>query len=615
VLESELKNMKLPLLVYDGDCSFCKLWIERWQSMNFHVVKYAPYQEVYKNYPKIPLTDFQNSIKLILPNGEVYSGAEAIFLSQAYGSKKTKLWLYKNIPGYALISEFIYKIISAHRVLSFHLTRWLWGKTVRPSTYSISRWLFLRLLGLIYLIAFVSLGVQILGLAGSNGILPAAEYFDALRQIGLSVFPQAPAIFWFNSSDTLLQLVPWFGAIFSIALIIGLAQRISLVFLYVLYISLMVAGQRFMTFQWDILLLEVGFLAIFFAPGNILPKLKDKFKPSKIIRWLFYLLLFRLTFASGAVKLLSGGEIWKNLTALNFHYYTQPLPNPLSWLIHQLPEWFDKFSVFSMFGIELIIPFFIFLPRRLRFVGVGLMSWLQILIIISGNYTFFNFLTIGLMILLLDDRLLQKILPKNLVRRFEPKPAITSTNQFKKAVVAVLAIVIVFLGAADIGRLFQRTGLPQSVTKIVNTFRPYRIVNGYGLFAVMTTKRLEIVVQGSNDGENWQDYEFKYKPQDVTELPRQVAPHQPRLDWQMWFAALGPIERSPWFFNFARRLLEGSPEVLALIKTNPFPNSPPKFIRAIIYDYKFTDAKTKKASGRYWNRELLGIYLPASSLK
>jgi len=607
----------LPILVFDADCGFCTLWIERWEKLTQGLVEYAPYQSVAKNFPRIPVANFQNAVQLILPDGKIYSAAQAVFLTLSFGGKSLGLKLYQNLPGFSQLTEWIYKIVASHRYLFSKLIHLAWGKSLLPSTYTLGRWIFLRLLGITYLIAFLSFGVQIIGLIGSKGILPISNFIDAVGEnLGSAGIFQAPTLFWLNSSDLFLQLIIITGVVLSILLIIGLAQRITLALLFILYLSLMVGGQVFMSFQWDTLLLETGFLAIFFAPSHILPRLKEKFKPSRAVLWLYRLLIFRLMFASGMVKLISNDQTWRNFTTLDFHYYTQPLPNLLSWYFHQLPAWFDRLSLGIMFGIELLMPFLIFAPRRLRHFGAGAMALLQILIILSGNYTFFNLLTLVLLVLLLDDVLLKKSLPKFVSQRLLAIPKSISKNTLNKLTIGFITIIIGFLGVLDIARLFEiRNKIPNSFTKIAQTIAPYRIVNGYGLFAVMTTRRLEIVVQGSNDGQIWQDYDFKYKPQSLNQIPLQAAPHQPRLDWQMWFAALGPVERSPWFINFSARLLEGSPEVLALLKENPFPNSPPKFIRAVIYDYSFTDSDTKKTTGAWWQRTLVGNYLPIISLK
>jgi hypothetical protein len=322
--------------------------------------------------------------------------------------------------------------------------------------------------------------------------------------------------------------------------------------------------------------------------------------------------LFRLTFSSGAVKLLSGDPTWRNLTALNYHYETQPLPVWASWYVHQLPQWFQKLSVVGMFGLELFAPFLIFAPRRLRFIGCALLLFLQNLILGTGNYTFFNWLAIALCLTLLDDRYFANFWPfKKAISQIKP-----AKLAWPRWVILPLVAVILMLSTVVMASTLRvNSVLPAPVAAIYRLLSPFQLVNGYGLFAVMTTSRPEIIVEGSDDGLDWKTYEFKYKPGDLTLKPRFVAPFQPRLDWQMWFAALSSYRNNPWFVSFSARLLQGSPEVLRLLKTNPFPGKPPRFIQAVVYDYHFTNSEERKSTGAWWKREYRGVYLPAISLE
>jgi hypothetical protein len=323
-------------------------------------------------------------------------------------------------------------------------------------------------------------------------------------------------------------------------------------------------------------------------------------------------------FSSGCVKLLSGDPNWRDLTALTFHYYTQPLPTWIGWYANQLPFWFQKFSCAVMFGIELGTPWLIFAPRRLRFLGGAAIAALQILILLTGNYTFFNLLTLALCLLLLDDFLLEGFMPSKIRNLFsfslQPLPFSLSAR-WPRPLLAVLTIVTLsasgFQLAATLG---CRSPLLYPFDWVAGQLEPFRTVNNYGLFAVMTTERREIVVEGSNDGVNWLPYEFKYKSGDVNRPPDFIAPFQPRLDWQMWFAALGNVQQNPWFLNFCERLLQGSPDVLALLENDPFPNKPPHYIRAEFYDYHFTSFAERRATGAWWKREPIGEYLQPVSL-
>jgi hypothetical protein len=266
--------------------------------------------------------------------------------------------------------------------------------------------------------------------------------------------------------------------------------------------------------------------------------------------------------------------------------------------MQQMPLWFHRFSTAAVLFIELPVPFLIFMPRRWRFFGAGSILFLQALIFITGNYTFFNLLTMALCLFLFDDAALSKLRLR--IRRVRPHPAIA----------AAVALVILTISGLELRDTFL--GGDSTVVRVA---APFGIANTYGLFAVMTTSRPEIIVQGSNDGDTWLDYEFKYKPGDLKKPPRWVEPFQPRLDWQMWFAALSNFRSTPWFSNFMLRLLEGSPDVLELLAKNPFPRSPPKYIRALVFDYSFTDFATRKATGDWWERAPSGSYFPATALK
>ena len=499
------------------------------------------------------------------------------------------------------------------RTKSFYslITRLFFKKERISASFAIAQWLFFKTLGIVYGIAFLSLFFQISGLIGRNGILPISNLLPTLLEnLGPKVFLLFPTIAWLNTSDLFLHILTLGGFALSFFVIARKASPRILALLWFLYLSLLTIGQVFLSFQWDILLLEIGFLAIF------LP-----FTP-KII-WLFRFLLFKLIFLSGAVKLLSQDITWKNLTALNFHYQTQPLPTPLAWYMHQLPEWFQRFSVGFTFFVELGIVFLIFAPRRLRLFGAFFLFILQILILLTGNYTFFNLLTLMLILFLLDDAFLSRFSPKKLKERIQKTPLIQNITKSGKITLTLLFAFLVLLGVLNMSSVFFGA-LPKPLKGIVNAVRPFHISNTYGLFAIMTTTRPEIIIEGSNDAKNWIEYKFKYKPGDLSQPPYFVAPYQPRLDWQMWFAALhaqraleNKVERGKynlWFINFTARLLEGSPQVLKLLDKNPFPEDPPIYIRALLYEYEFTDFNEKGETGNWWKRELKEVYLPSVSL-
>jgi predicted DCC family thiol-disulfide oxidoreductase YuxK len=609
-----------PLMVFDGDCRFCGLWIRRWRQLTGDAVDYLPSQDpqIAARFPEIPRELFQTAVVLIEPDGRVISGAEAVFRGLAKNPKiQWPLNLYESSPTISGITESAYKFVASHRTTFSYITRFLWGRHVEQPDYFLTRWIFLRTLGVVYLVAFISLWTQVSGLIGHDGILPEDRFMSAVKQecnaqgIGLDRYRVVPTLCWLDSSDNFLQFQCAAGVILAVVLILGIAPAPALALLWLLYLSLMTVGREFLDFQWDNLLLEAGFLSIFFAPLRLLPNLSKEMPPSRIILWLLRLLLFKLMFSSGCVKLASGDPTWRHLTALTFHYFSQPLPTWMAWYANQLPPGFQKFSCAVAFAIELGAPFLIFVPRRVRFFGGGAIAFLQILILLTGNYTFFNILTLALCLLLLDDFVLQKIFPL----RFTQRAGNRTRTPWRLAFTVPLAVIFLAVSFLEIVTIFGvRNFITYGIAEVEGQIAPFRTINDYGLFMVMTTERHEIIVQGSNDGAHWSDYEFKYKPGDLNKRPGFVAPFQPRLDWQMWFAALGNIDQNPWFQNFCFRLLQDSPEVTALLQKNPFPDKPPRYIRAELYNYQFTNFAERRATGAWWKREPIGEYLPPVSL-
>jgi hypothetical protein len=480
-------------------------------------------------------------------------------------------------------------------------------------TYAVAAWLFLRLMGLVYLAAFLSLSGQIKGLVGENGIIPLKDFLASRRKLGFRRFWQIPTVFWLNGSDSFLVFLCWGGAALALLLIAGIAPLPVAILLWIIYLSLFTAGRIFLGYQWDILLLETGFLTIFLAPFEWITSFPPLAAPPKIVVWLGWWLLFRLMFSSGVAKWRSGDKNWRNFTALRHHYETQPLPTPLAWNVHQLPLAFHKLSTGLMFFIELVVPFFIFAPPPIRHFAAGLIFLLMLLICVTGNYAFFNLLTAALCVLLFDDRALAPVM-NWLVAGSGAAPLIHPPGWFRWIAIAV-ALLIAALSLQTLLRLFRvEIGWRRPLRTLLEILDPFRLVNSYGLFAVMTTERPEIIIEGSHDGREWRAYEFKWKPGDMKRAPRIVAPHQPRLDWQMWFTALGFYQSNLWFKHFLARLLDSSTDVVALLRDNPFPQEPPRFIRAVLYDYRFTDSRERQATGAWWKRERRGLYCPVLEL-
>jgi hypothetical protein len=375
---------------------------------------------------------------------------------------------------------------------------------------------------------------------------------------------------------------------------------------WLFYLSLASVGQEFLWYQWDTLLLEVGFLSIFLCPWNL--RKKNAEAPSTFLIWLFRLLAFKLEFSSGVVKLASGDSSWRNLSALSFHYETQPIPTLGGWFFHQLPHSFHEVSTAFILISQLICPFFIFATRQYRIAYFFLMVSTQCLIAFSGNYGFFNILTIFLAILLLDDTFIKKVF--SFFKIHFSVPLSSPTSLTKHVSINLIGFILLILSFINIHGLLFKLELPHSITSVVERLQPYHLNNRYGLFAVMTKTRPEIIIEGSNDLKNWSEYKFKWKAGDLNQPPLFVAPHQPRLDWQMWFEALGSFNRNSWFIGFLEKILKGSEDVLKLLEHNPFPNSPPRYLRAITYDYNFTNWDEKTKSGFWWKRSSRRPYSP-----
>ncbi len=606
-----------PLLVYDGDCSFCRLWIERWKTTTGDQVRYEPFQQVASQFPEIPREEFTRSVQLILPSGEVFSAAHAVFRALAFArGHGWMLWLYRRVPGVALASEGAYGFIARRRNPLYKLTRLLWGDHFESPDFVLTRGIYLQLLGVVYFFAFLSLVTQITGLIGTDGLAPVGNYLQLIREnLGAAGYWRFPTLCWLSSTDAFLHFLALGGVLLAVLLIFDVATLPVLILLWMFYLSISTVGQDFLNFQWDALLLEAGFLAIFFAPARLWLRRSGGAAPSRLFLWLNRLLLFRLVFSSGAVKLQSGDPTWRNLTALEYHYETQPLPTPVAWYLHLLPAWVQKASTAFTFFVELIIPFLIFAPRRLRFLGGGFLILLQLLIALTGNYAFFNLLTLALCLLLFDDAFLKRWLPQRLIhlRREDDKPV--PESRLCRWMTAPVGAVVLLAALTQMALMFRADWLPSPALELQQTIEPFRVVNSYGLFAVMTTSRPEIIIQGSDDGIAWRDYEFKCKPGNLKRAPPWVEPFQPRLDWQMWFAALGSYRGEPWFASLMFRLLQGSPEVLALFGSNPFPKAPPRYVRAVVYDYYFTDWSERHAQGKWWRRDLQGLYFPVATLE
>lgn len=488
--------------------------------------------------------------------------------------------------------------------------------------YGIAVWVFLRLLGLCHLIAFASLWFQIDGLIGDNGIMPAGQWLQAVsQQLGAQRFWQTPTLCWLDPSQSFRHTLCLLGVLSSLATTIGVATRLSLGMCWLLYLSLSMVGSVFFGFQWDALLLEATLFALFAAPATWKPAWPGQIPaPARAAIGALWWLAFRLMLLSGAVKLLSKDKLWSSLSALTVHFQTQPLPMPLAWWLHQLPPAVHTASCIAMFAIELGAPFLILCGRTGRRIAAAAFCALMLLVALSGNYCFFNLLVFALSLCLLDDKIWLRF---STAREQKPcaAPAKSPPNKgwldlcWRTFAGASLVLFLWCTVLQTVVPLFQWRTVPAWAAAPLSWLAPFRSVNSYGLFAVMTQTRPEIILEGSEDGRTWKEYSFKWKAGPPARSLPIVAPYQPRLDWQMWFASLGELKHNPWFSNLLVRVLQGEPSVLSLLETNPFPDKPPRYLRAALFQYKFTNSETRARTGDLWERDYRGDYCPPISLK
>jgi len=608
-----------PLLIFDGDCAFCRRWVGRWRATAAEHFDIEPSQSAAARFPELAPVEFEKAVQLIGTDGHVYSAAEAVLRARALATSRS--WLlaaYTRLPGFAPAAETVYRIMARHRPMLSWLTRVFWGIELSRPTFGVSTWLFIRLLGFVHFLAFLSFWTQLAGLIGPNGILPAQAYLDALReQLGAARFWQLPTLCWFFGAGKFLQFLCGAGIALSLALVAGFAPAMCLVLLWADYLSLCAAGQVFLQYQWDSLLIETTLLAVFLVPWGRW-SCRHCLDPPRVARWLLSWLLVRLIFLSGASKLLSGDETWRGLTALSFHFQTQPLPTWISWYAQQLPEAAKELACLLVLAIEIGGPLLLLFPRNFRHFGAVIQLCFQGLIALTGNYAFFNLLTAALCLLSFDDAFWRTVLRRSGLSRLKERLERTSeprTPHAGRALAGVAVVYLILTSEAIVAPLFPRLAYYTGCPILWDAVAPFRSLNNYGLFAVMTRERPEIIIEGSDDGLVWLPYEFKAKPGAPGRRPGFVAPLQPRLDWQLWFAALEYPERDPWVTRLCVRLLQASPSVLELFASNPFPDHPPRLVRAVLYDYQFTTPAVRAKNGQWWVRTLTGNYVPPITLR
>ena len=472
----------------------------------------------------------------------------------------------------------------------------------QENTYELVAALFIKLLALVYFIAFASFSGQVTGLVGENGILPFTELLEhAGNELGWKRFLAFPTLFWISAGDTALTAATWLGCAFSVLLFLNYRTRFSLVILYLLYLSVYHAGQMFLNFQWDYLLLEAGFLAIFLTPD------------SRIVILLYRWLLFRLRFLSGLSKILSGDPGWAGLSALTFYFETQPLPHIGAWYAHQLPQWMLILATAATLFIELVVPFMMFMSRKYRFVAAWLTIGLQILIILTSNHNWFNILTIILCLFLFDDKALRRVLPQSVSSWLVDQKQMAHLPVFLRISSYAFAGIILAASITQIYEMAVDRRVSGKAGDVLTYVERWGFVNKYHVFPTVNQQRIELIIEGTVDGETWLPYHFRYKPGELTKPLSVVIPHQPRLDWMVWFVPLNPVFID-WFDSFLAALLENSPDIVALLEHNPFPDSPPVAVRVKAFKYSFTDLDQHAATGLRWQRVYLGPFEPAPGL-
>ena len=499
---------------------------------------------------------------------------------------------------------------------------WLFDERHGASNRLIPRWLFLRAMGCIYFSAFFSLIFQIRGLIGPNGILPAGIYLENVAQ-SLGRWERlwyAPTLLWWSNSSAALNALCWVGMIASLLLVLNLWPRGMLVTCFVCFLSFISAAQDFSSYQSDGMLLEAGFICLFFAPPGLRPGLGREHPPSRASVFLLLWEWFRIYFESGVVKLQSGDPEWRHFTAMDEYYQNGPLPTWIGWYVQHLPHWFHAGTVAATLALELVLVWMLFLPRRFRIICFFIVTPWQIGVILTANYTFLNYLVLALGVLLVDDPFLLHILPARWASRSQNEsvagsgiatdskdPWVKIRQPWRMLKLSLSSFILLWIFYATTAEMLGGAHLPMAP---VVALEPFRIANRYGLFAVMTRGRYEIEFQGSNDGQNWIAYPFRYKPQALNEAPRIYAPYQPRFDWNLWFASLGSWREYSIVPNTEVRLLSNDKDVLECFAGNPFPREPPREIRIVLWQYWFTTMAEKRETGNWWRRQLLGLYAP-----
>lgn len=586
-----------PVVLWDGDCGFCGRWAQWIERRVGSSVRFIPYQQTDLREHGIPRDDLAEAIHLVDSDGRVYRGAHAVLRVHAETGWKGRfaLVLYRRLPGAGRLSELVYGWVAAHRPLAGRVIGWIDAADGYAAGHErVARWV-LTGIGVVFVAAFVSLLLQLEGLFGGEGLHPISAYVERLEDRAAASFGDLPSLFWLDASDAVLYGVAALGLLSGLAAIAGILRRGALLTAWLCYLSFVTLGGRFLSFQWDALLLEAGFAGLLLGPlrGFGVPSLAG-------LLWMRWL-AFRLVFSSGLVKLSSGDPTWADFSAMLHHFETQPLPNPVAWYAHQLPEPVLRALTGATFALELLVPPLIFLgarPRRWAFTGIVA---LQVGIALTGNYGFFNLLTVVVALSLLDDDWLGTRVDTPVRSRREP------FDHLGRRALAFLLVTV--LWAASLVPLIRSAGgaAPTPLADLHENLRPVRVVNGYGLFAVMTTRRPEIVFETRSEGKGWRPLPFAHKPGDPEGAPPVTGLHMPRFDWQLWFAALRGPRRARWTEVVLERLCAENGAVRTLFAEDGMANESPDAVRAVLYEYRFRELRGR-APGIWWDRDPVGLF-------
>ena len=625
--------MDRPVLLYDGHCRFCLAQAARLQRWAGGQVELLSFREpgVLERFPQVDAAACERAIQLVLPDGRVRPGIDAVLAVLALRPALAPLAALGRLPGVHALARAGYRVVADNRfalggrteacvegACSTHLAV-AEPRGLLSAPRALVRDVWLRLLGAVLVIAFLSLDGQLVPLYGEHGLLPARDYVSemhaALDAGRLSAW-QVPTVFlWIAPSDAALLWVERAGAACGVLLLLGFWPRLALLGAWLLYLSLATIGQVFLSFQWDNLLLEATFLSLFVAPAGLRPRGAPAPRAAGVLLMLG--LLLRLTLESGWSKWLGGDPHWRDLSAMSSYWETAPLPTWVGWWAHQLPAWFQSASTAVTLAIEGLVPLLLLATRRLRLVGVCVLVGFQLLVAATGNYGIFNLLSVALCVWALDDGHL-RALAARLRRPIAPRPLPAPTRLGTATARLAGALLLTLLAAAPFRMYWAEPtdGPPTALETVESWVAPFRTLNLYHLFVSLTLVRREVEIEGSQDGATWSPYVFAHKPGDPARAPDFVAPYQPRLDFQFWFLCLDGGPRAPWFNRLLVELVTEPALMARLFERTPRGDQAPAYLRYSVWQYHFSSREERERTGDWWTRDLLGMSsaMPAEEL-